>query len=136
MKTSFQLFIPPLGSRLRLTQEWSFDLHRELRNHDFREHLGFEDPADRSRMYLIAQTHPRSDHVVLPAGTVLKVDRIYIRKGQDGFDSLSFLIESSPDTRLSVCIITEQGRTRRRQTRFWAKLADVNDMVVELLQEI
>jgi hypothetical protein len=51
--------------------------------------------------------------VTLAAGTGLRVDRIYVRKGIADFDSLTFVVTDSPQKVL-------KGK------RFWAKLADVN----------
>lgn len=54
--------------------------------------------------------------VTLPAGTVLKVDRIYIRKGMKDFSSLTF---------------TAKLANMKKAARFWVKLRDVNRMVIE-----
>ena len=59
--------------------------------------------------------------VTLPAGTVLEFDRIYIRKGVEAFNSVTFRIpKSNPDKKFRSC-------------RFWAKLKDVNKLMYELI---
>lgn len=50
----------------------------------------------------------------LPRGVRLRVDRIYIRKGVKAYDSLTFWALDLPAKRV----------------RFWARLADVNTMVI------
>lgn len=60
---------------------------------------------------------------ILPAGTRLKLDRIYIRKGKEDFSSLSFYIEDSPDARIA------KGKAKgfkKGRMRFWARLDDCN----------
>jgi hypothetical protein len=60
-----------------------------------------------------------------PAKTVLIVDRIYIRQGQDDFDSVTFRAKyyhSSEQTGFGK---------KGKMVRFWAKLDDVNTMQVE-----
>lgn len=54
--------------------------------------------------------------VTWPKGTVLKIDRIYIRKGLEDFSSLTF---------------TTKPEGMKKQVRFWAKLADVNKIEFE-----
>lgn len=54
----------------------------------------------------------------LPAETVLKVDRIFIRKGMEDWSSLTFFMVSSPDPRFAS----------KKKTRFWAKLSDCNQI--------
>lgn len=61
----------------------------------------------------------------LPAGSILTLDRIYIRKGVSDFSSLSFNLNRksvNPDfSMFAKNIHTQPGRCR-----FWAKLEDVN----------
>ena len=54
--------------------------------------------------------HPIFYNVVLLEDTILKIDRIFIRKGSLDFSSVSFWIKSGP----------------YKGARFWAKLEDVN----------
>ena len=117
----FTLFVPPLGTRLVLSKKWGFQLYNERRNAtlmalkgDTRE-LKYQDPEP------IPAT--------LPAGTVLIIDRYYIRQGLDGFDSVSFRMEGA---NASAPLYHGIGSQAKRQVRFWAKLEDVNTMRVEL----
>lgn len=63
--------------------------------------------------------------VMIPAGSVLNVDRIYIRKNASDFSSVSFYIESSPNADIAP-ILNKKGTSKKK--RFWAKLTDVNNL--------
>lgn len=58
----------------------------------------------------------------LPVGTILEVDRVYIRStnkgkvGKDNFDSVTFRVLKNP------------AWTDKKHPRFWAKLDDVNQI--------
>ena len=102
-----QLYVPALGDELTLVEPWRFTLHREYRNQG-----------------LIKVVRPDIDHwkfdpqiVTLPTDTVLIVDRIYIKKGGEAYNSLTFRIKECPNPLLT-------------KKRFWAKLHDVNTMVI------
>jgi len=57
--------------------------------------------------------------VTIPAGTLLEVDRIYIRKGANDFSSVTFK--------------WVKGEGKNKKTlRFWAKLEDINNIECEL----
>ncbi len=113
-----QMFIPTIGFQFYLGQDWTFTLHRESRNTDLFDALGvitesqkvwnerFEPRMgwDRDKMkisddeYIAAANEWReirdkldnTVQVTLPVETLLKVDRIYIRKGASDFDSITF----------------------------------------------
>jgi len=126
-----RLFVPPLKTVLRLASPWSFDLHHEHRNKKLFAALGlkfidmqewraieYERTGDR---YLGVRTLPPPERVRLPRGTVLVVDRIYIRNGAEDFDSITF--------RVAEC------SKLKGKPRFWAKLADCNRMNVVVVEE-
>src|SRR5271165_5046264 len=79
-----KMYIPSIGDELVLKKAWTFDLYNENRNATLMEKLG--DSRDISwgdKLTTIKAT--------LLAGSVLKIDRIYIRKGMDEFSSVTFL---------------------------------------------
>lgn len=139
-----RMSIPEIGDTLVLAQDWAFTLHNEYRNDDVRDALDLKSTEPyrslRRRMErednhytqweLCEQLQEITWPVTLPAGTVLRVDRIYIRKGMQDFSSLSFFIDSCPDGRLSPAKSKRSGFKGGRK-RFWAKLADVNAMEVQ-----
>lgn len=128
-----RLFIPTIGTFMILAESWEFVLYEEHRNDKFANQKGLELGFD-SWKALRWTTLPdgsrgrlpiRTEKVTLPKGTLLKIDRIYIRGKTDEareFDSVSFFCNPSARSGL--------------RGRFWAKLADVNRMEVAVQQEL
>jgi len=93
------MYVPEIGDLIKLTEDWNFNLNSEsYRNRSLAEILGKNGPVN---------------NVTLPKDTVLKIDRIYIRKGASDYSSLTFRIEETENKKI-------KGK------RFWAKLRDVN----------
>lgn len=138
-----KLFIPTIGQELILDTDWNFKLHLEYRNqglmnlyvipwirlnhpqiYDIIKNTAFSWDYYIYRAGLTTQAdswtqrpniNPYVEPIVtLKAGTVLKIDRIYIRKGNQEFDSVSFIITKSANPEITT------------KVRFWAKLVDVN----------
>lgn len=109
-----RLFIPTIGTPLRLLADWSFTLYDEYRNESVYNPL--------SSTQKKGWSNDRDSIVVtLPKGTLLTVDRIYIRKGSDdmgGYDSVTFNIRETSHPQLKGV----------KRMRFWCKLPDVNQM--------
>jgi hypothetical protein len=141
------LHIPHLGTALTLAQDWTFNFFNEHRNDGLRRAAGLRVPHElvtdfwqlnaverenviqKSGWRLASgglpkesyEIHGRSCHpLTLPAGTLLTIDRIYIRKGQESFDSVTFWLKAK------LVPITINGRPLKKSVRFWAKLDDVN----------
>jgi hypothetical protein len=74
----------------------------------------------------------KSVDVFLPKGTVLAVDRIYIRKGVSDYSSISFWAKG-----LGECEIKKRwsSKTKWKSQRFWAKLSDCNKIEFDLMDE-
>jgi hypothetical protein len=98
------LFIPSIGTEIKLAESWKFKLYGEYRNSGMFTYLGLKYPYKAGPV-----------EVEFPIGTVLKVDRIYIRKGNDSYNSVTFFLID--------------GKKKGRK-RFWAKLDDVNRIVM------
>lgn len=98
-----KLYIPEIGDSMTLSSDWKFKLYVEYRNKSLFKYfnLPFQHGCN------------EYDDVTLPSGTVLKIDRIYIRKGLSDFSSVSFYA-TIPKYKNSV--------------RFWVKLDDVNNI--------
>lgn len=60
---------------------------------------------------------------VLPAGSLLSIDRIYIRKGVSEYSSITFYLKETTWAPLA--------KKKKGATRFWAKLRDVNQIEFE-----
>jgi hypothetical protein len=93
-------------------------------------------PEDRQRFQALSQMwndlewNDRTIPVTLPTGTQLKVDRIYIRKGASDYSSLTFYIQQTSLPALQP--VKKGGKAfSKGRKRFWAKLADVNTMMVQ-----
>ena len=131
--------IPTLGSRITLTQDWTFTLIGEHRNTTFWNKMHGEpakdDPVIQTGYgYYVrdGERYPRNlaeRTTVCPAATILRVDRIYIRSGQKDFDSVSFVCESMPSrTPDEKRAFTKKG-TPKTVGRFWAPLFEVNRII-------
>ena len=76
-------------------------------------------------------------------GALLTTDRIYIRKGAEDFSSLTFILRSdgNPVVSYNGKEFDCAGKKGFKQfgvsgvVRFWAKLADVNNMTVSFMLE-
>lgn len=119
-----KFYIPHLRDRIKVTEDFTFPLHCESRNDaamfgiaDRREWPHTVQPAQVINGRLIAYEtviyHPID--VSIPAGTVLGIDRIFIRQGARDYDSVTFRSYG-------------QGLPKGR---FWIKLDDLNGMEFE-----
>lgn len=109
-----KFYIPEIGTRMRLTADWSFKLFKEHRNDTMLELYGFE-----KSVYI-----KQNEHVMqtLPAGTLLTVARLYIRNGMSGFSSITFNVAANK-------------KAKRKACRFWVKLEDANLIEYEASEE-
>jgi hypothetical protein len=99
-----KMYVPEISDQIILSQDWTFDLYHEWRNKSLFDKMkvNFMNGGYAQNMEKYAAT--------IPKGTGLKIDRIYIRKGNSEYSSLTFYIGSGP----------------WKGCRFWAKLKDVN----------
>lgn len=106
------MFIPAVGYRIVLDAPWSFDLYFEHRNETLLNQVMPDWQQHRSGVV-------KGTEASLPRGTVLEIDRVYIRtankrtEGDDDYDSVTFKVI--------------EGESKKK-LRFWAKLADVNEI--------
>jgi len=135
-----KLYIPALGEQLRLTVDWTFNLYDEDRNSTLMEFIG----DTRSTGWVLNKQHT-SIPCTIPAGSVLKIERIYIRKGQGDFDSVTFTWPGKKTMARTVQRKVDVWRghgqpmeshfvtdkIQSRVVRFWAKLDDVNNLEFE-----
>lgn len=137
-----KLYIPELGDDLRLLADWTFGLYNEDRNTTLMEIVNdtreISYPFQGNKKYFDIPC-------TIPAGEILKVDRIYIRKGLDEYSSLTFFWKGKrtnpsvvtrtatayPAFGLPSYSSTYQQKKPRRPVRFWAKLSDVNNIEFE-----
>ena len=105
-----KLWIPLLGSRLRLVKQWCFWLHCEQRNRSLWDQVHVVPMDD------IPYQHRKDNEILvtLVPGTELTVDRIYIRKEQSHHNSVTFKAK-----------IKFHGTYR--PCRFWVTVEDYNN---------
>lgn len=77
-----KLFVPDIGTHLRLTKAWKPKIQNESRNSDFLKKHGHD--------------------VTFPKDSLLAVDRIYIRKGARDYSSITFRSLTEPKGRFWV----------------------------------
>lgn len=164
-----KLYIPEIGDHLRLTADWTFNLHNEYRNRSLWELYDCEnkpevidqeakasdlrakieaimskwrwpgsfswhyndkiarDPADVEKLSQyqdeLHKLNLKITTITIPANSLLAVDRIFIRKGMDDWSSLTFFLKEHP------------AYTFKKKPRFWAKLADCNNIEFEQVKD-
>ena len=132
-----KMMIPPLGSRIRLRTNWSFDLYYESRNESVYELFGVFShlkgtvagyaPDAYPPLHRLDDADKEPVQATLPAGTLRTNDRYYIRQGAGDFDSVTFALPSKP--------LPGYAFGKKRAARFWVKLEDVNEIDFEFLAE-
>jgi hypothetical protein len=126
------VLIPTVGSRITLTQDWTFTLIGEYRNQKFYVQMHGEQPRgfwkhDGPARYQHTQPYVEAT-TTLPAGSVLRVDRIYVKKGIGEFDSVTFICEAMPKSEPTQREPWTKSKTKI-VGRFWAPLNQVNEIV-------
>jgi len=138
-------YVPTIGDSIYLIEPWTFTLHQEGRNEGLAKRLAQCGQGDTHTVSTNSVLHKErmasgnwedlgsDDHhwkdftwknktaeVVLPIGTQLKVDRIYIKSTYRDFDSITF--------RIGKC----EANPKLEKARFWVKLKDANKIVCDL----
>lgn len=120
------LFIPPIGTEITLAEDWTFELWNESRNDTLVEVMGIQWPE--ADYYGKRKQHHT---VTIPKGETLKIDRIYIRKGKDDFDSVTFMWKGKQRPAYVEQFYSRSYKMPARIVRFWAKLDDVNKILID-----
>jgi hypothetical protein len=131
------LCVPTVGQKVRVLdgQEWKFHLIAESRNYSTIQHFHpgaqgegyyehYDLPEGVTYYDFYSQNGRAPDRkkypTTLPGGTVLTIDRIYLRKGKDEYDSITF-------------ILNKPKGVKGPMVRFWVRLDEVNAGKLELL---
>jgi hypothetical protein len=129
LSTVMPVMIPEIGTKMILAEDWHMELHNEYRNSSV---LELTEIVKKKRNWdeLYGANTSKHTELVFPKGTILSVDRIYIRKGASGFSSLTFYADKKVK-------ILRDGKEyiSTKSLRFWAKLKDVNNMKVQFVEE-
>ena len=110
-----ELFIPEIGTILKLEQDWQFTLYSEYRNN---LHIKLNITRD-------------TQVVELPKGTLVKMDRIYVRKGNSQFSSITFSI---PNVKSKADKLNYPNNVTLGGAKFWVKLHECNGINFSLLE--
>jgi hypothetical protein len=112
---SKEMYVPTIGAEITLAKPWRFGLYYEYRNEAM---INFIFPGTEFKwrgMVLPNGAKPEYGQkicdVELPKGAVLKVDRIYIRKGNatmKEFDSITFILQSLPKSEIAIPAIRDK----------------------------
>ncbi len=114
--------IPTIGTDVTLTDDWKLLIEPEYRNESALALFFGEDVKPRTYG---GNREAKARRVALPSGTVLRVDRIYIRKGAGDFDSVTFSLIDSPRKEWAP---KSAGGTRKGKCRFWVALPQINGL--------
>lgn len=106
-----KLFIPQVGNQLTLISNWNCKVFNEYRNEKVFKGLNID---------LSQLTRDTNIDITFPKGTILRVDRLYVRAPASSFDSITFSVVSSPIKSLN-------------KSRFWVKLSEANQIEFEEL---
>lgn len=101
-------------------KQYSHDKYREIYNaraESNPEYIQYQLDS-KAHSEIVQQIRKESIKVTLPKGTILKFDRIYIRKGASDYSSITFYAKDmiKPNTK------------KKYSPRFWAKLSDCNQI--------
>lgn len=114
-----QFYIPSIGDKIILEEDWECTIFFEHRNSKFIKKA--RPDAVPKENYWMYRSDGSSVMVTFPKGTVLTIDRIYIRKGKGEWDSVTFNMPKQP-------------KVAPFNGRFWAKLEDVNEIKFERVE--
>lgn len=126
-----RFLVPDIGTIVRLEKDWTFRLHEEGRCNSLMKALGIQWPPVNWRHGNVREA--KVHEVTLKVGAILKVSRVYIRRGTSGsgksrseFSSLTFGIQGKS------ILVYNGAEVKMRGGSFWAKLSDVNRMQVSV----
>jgi len=141
-----KLWIPKIKDQIRLTEDWEFPLFRERRNDSMTTRI-----KPTLGLAIGNQRVEESIGCCLLSGTVLQIDRVYIRSGSSSaWDSITFYVKFSPGDkdkprhikqlqRWSRCeytpVVVDPEPQKLKGARFWAKLSSVNEVVCDIISE-
>lgn len=157
-----RFFIPAVGTTFKLVKPWSFLLYVEDRNSSLFdaigtnvEHLVWEDvepyygwgcsnlDSQRHKFEISVIKYDRTfkefvraARFVLPAGTLLKVERVHIRSSRDGeFDSVTMSIRETTHPFLLYAEKAKTGNPKKSLGDFWVKLVDFNTIEGDIVYD-
>lgn len=133
-----KFFVPALGTKFKLTKPWQFILFNEYRNRSILTSFGSlaneMNSVQIKRRIWSASTEEKAFEFVLPANTVMGVDRIYIRKGGEDFSSITLKIFETSHPFVLFSCKKKNGEFSPAKARFWVKLCDFNKIEADIVK--
>lgn len=111
-----QFHIPTIGEIIILTRDWEFDLHSEHSNYSL-WNVAFPNESASGRPTFYTKSIRLFG---FRAGSILRVDKLYIKKNFGRFDSVTFVLQYDSSKEIS------------KKPRFWVKLVDANKIVCDI----
>jgi hypothetical protein len=134
------ILIPPIGSNLTLTSDWTFTLYHERHNSSLILALGFE--LDNCGYGIKAKHHInpskiihvfKTQNVTFLAGTILRVERYDIKRGRRVVDSLILTMQKYP---IKLQQTYSSNGQKINKHRFWVTLSDMNRIECDIVSEL
>ena len=134
------IFVPDIGTKIKLTEGWIFQLYQEYRNNSIFEALGNNTENLKKVVYAKDKSYWNPNLVVekfyyemfLPADSILTVRRVYIRNGKGDYSSLTFTLNETTHPFLAY---NKEKKKKKTCGQFWAKLSDVNQIKCEIIKD-
>lgn len=125
-----KLFIPTIGTELTLATDWEFVLYKDPLNATLVALLEGSPTLSAPRPLGATQCYTAR----LPAGAVLQVDRVHIRKGVGAVNSISFCLKGAKarvdlkSARYNLSTVAADNRKVTRAVHFWVKLEEAHNI--------
>ena len=113
------IHFPVLKEEVELLDDWTFNLYDEHRNYSLFKKMKFPERTTDRYCWCEYLERPEDNRmpftpVTLPIGTVLSIDRMFVRQGLESFNSITFRLKSCPRNK------------KLEKARFWVKISDAN----------
>lgn len=134
-----KFYIPTIGSKFKLLSPWEFVLYKEGRNSSlfqaFGPHVDKLVPIQVLTQKWRGVQKETAYKFALPPGTILSVDRIYIRQNQQNFDSITMRICETSHPFILHAAMDKKGKMKSSKARFWVKLCDFNKIEADIVED-
>lgn len=119
---------------MRLTEDWNFTLHPGSRNLSLYKQVSPENVEEGRYGNLTIKGSYRSEserdkkkvQASLPSGSILMIDRVYVRQGKSEYSSITFQLKKTSRDDIDV-----EDAKGKKFVRFWVKLDDANKVRFE-----
>lgn len=134
-----KFYIPTIGTKFELSKPWEFLLYKEYRNSGPFEAFG-KHAEDLVQVPIKEKDYngyykSTAYKFSLPPKTVMKVDRIYIKKTSRDFDSVTLKIFETTHPFILHKLRNKNGSIAANKARFWVKLCDFNKIEANVLED-